>query len=75
MKKFLREASIILPIGLIGSMFLILLTYAFKAICYVIEMLSSFFETEDGFFLVIVGIVTIAYAIKWVSSTDNNQED
>ena len=74
MKKFLREASIILPIGLIGSMFLILLTYAFKAICYVIEMLSSFFETEDGFFLVVLGVFTIAYAIKWVSSNDS-QED
>lgn len=73
MKKFLREASIILPIGLVGSILLILLTYAFKAICYVIERLSSFFE-NDGFLLVIVGIVTIAYAIKWVSSNDN-QED
>ena len=73
MKKLLREASIILPIGLVGSVLLILLTYVFKAICYVIEKLSSFFE-NDGFFLVIVSIVTIAYAIKWVSSTDN-QED
>lgn len=74
MKKFLREASIILPIGLIGSMLLILCTYIFKGIFCIIEKLASFFETEDGFFLVIVGIVTIAYAIKWVSS-NNNQED
>ena len=75
MKKFLREASIILPIGTVGSILLIICTYAFKAICYILEKLSGFFETEDGFFVVIVGIVTIAYAIKWVSSTDNNQED
>lgn len=74
MKKFLREARIILPIGVVGSVLLILCTYVFKAICFIIEKLSSFFE-DDGFFLVIVGIVTIAYAIKWVSSTDNNQED
>lgn len=73
MKKFLKEAKVILPIGVVGSILLILLTYAFKAICYVIEKLSSFFE-NDGFLLVIVGIVTIAFAIKWVSSNDN-QED
>ena len=74
MKKLLKEAAVILPIGVVGSMLLILCTYVFKAICFIIEKLSSFFE-DDGFFLVIVGIVTIAYAIKWVSSTDNNQED
>ena len=73
MKKLLKEARIILPIGLIGSMLLILLTYAFKGICFIIEKLAGFFE-NDGFFLVIVCIVTIAYAIKWVSSNDN-QED
>ena len=74
MKRLLREAKVILPIGLIGSMLLILCTYIFKGIFCIIEKLSGFFETEDGFFLVIVGIVTIAYAIKWVSS-DDSQED
>ena len=74
MKKILREAMVLLPIGLIGSVFLILLTYAFKAICFIIEKLSSFFE-EDGFLLVVLGVFTIAYAIKWVSSspTDNQE--
>ena len=72
MRKLLREARVILPIGLIGSVLLILLTYAFKAIYFIIEKLSSFFE-EDGFFVVVLGLFTIAYAIKWVSSspTDN----
>lgn len=76
MRKLLREAKVILPIGLIGSVLLILLTYAFKAICFIIEKLSSFFE-EDGFFVVVLGLFTIAYAIKWVSSspTDNQKED
>lgn len=74
MKKILKEASIILPIGLVGSMLLIILTYAFKAICYILEKLSGFFETEDGFFLVIVGIVTIAFAIKWVYTTDSQKD-
>ena len=74
MRKLLKEAAIILPIGVVGSVLLILLTYVFKAICYIIERLSSFFE-DDGFLLVILGVFTIAYAIKWVSSTDNNQED
>lgn len=74
MKKLLREARIILLIGLIGSVLLILCTYIFKGIFYIIEKLASFFE-NDGFFLVVLGIFTIAYAIKWVSSTDNNQED
>ena len=74
MKKLLKEARVILPIGIVGSMLLILCTYVFKAICFIIEKLSSFFE-DDGFFLVALGIFTIAFAIKWVSSTDNNQED
>ena len=73
MKKLLREARIILPIGVVGSMLLILCTYVFKAICYVIERLSSFFE-EDGFFLVILGIFTIAFAIKWVYTTDSQKD-
>lgn len=73
LKKILREVRIILPIGVVGSMLLIICTYVFKCICYILEKLSSFFE-EDGFLLVIVGIVTIAYAIKWVSSNDS-QED
>ena len=73
MKKLLREAMIILPIGLIGSMLLILCTYIFKGIFRIIEKLSGFFE-NDGFLLVIVGIVTIAFAIKWVYTTDS-QED
>ena len=73
MKKLLREASIILPIGIVGSMLLIICTYVFKCICYIIEKLSSFFE-NDGFILVVVGIFTIAYAIKWVYTTDS-QED
>lgn len=73
MKKLLKEAAIILPIGLVGSVLLILLTYVFKAICYVIEKLSSFFE-DDGFFLVMLGIFTIAFAIKWVYTTDQKEE-
>lgn len=74
MKKLLREAKVILPIGLIGSMLLILCTYIFKGICFIIEKLAGFFETEDGVFIVIVGVFTIAYAIKWVLSNDS-QED
>ena len=73
MKKILKEASIILPIGLIGSILLILLTYAFKGICFIIEKLSSFFE-NDGFILVVVGIFTIAYAIKWVYTADSQKD-
>lgn len=75
MKKLLREASIILPIGVVGSMLLILCTYIFKGIFYIIEKLASFFETDDGFFLVVLGIFTIVYAIKWVSSSTDNQKD
>lgn len=74
MKKLLREARIILPIGLIGSMLLIICTYVFKCICYIIEKLSSFFETDDGFFLVMLGIFTIAFAIKWVYTTDQKED-
>lgn len=74
MKKLLKEVAVILPIGIVGSVLLILCTYIFKGIFYIIEKLSSFFE-DDGFFLVVLGIFTIAFAIKWVSSTDNNQED
>ena len=73
MKRLLKEAAVILPIGIVGSVLLILCTYIFKGICYIIEKSASFFE-NDGFFVVIVGIVTIAYAIKWVSSNDS-QED
>ena len=73
MKKFLREAMMILPIGLIGSMLLILCTYIFKGICFIIEKLSGFFE-DDGFFLVIVGIVTIAFAIKWAYTADQKED-
>ena len=72
MKKLLREAMVLLPIGLIGSILLILCTYIFKGIFYIIEKLASFFE-NDGFFLVIVGIVTIVYAIKWVYTTDSQK--
>lgn len=75
MKKILKEASIILPIGLIGSMLLIICTYAFKGICFIIEKLASFFETDDGFFLVMLGIFTIAFAIKWVSSCPNDNQE
>ena len=74
MKRLLKEAAVILPIGIVGSVLLILCTYIFKGICFIIEKLSGFFE-DDGFFLVALGIFTIAFAIKWVSSTDNNQED
>lgn len=73
MRKLLKEAKVILPIGLIGSMLLILCTYIFKGIFYVIERLSSFFE-NDGFLLVIVGIVTIAFAIKWVYTADSQKD-
>ena len=73
MRKLLKEAKVILPIGLIGSMLLILCTYIFKGIFYVIERLSSFFE-NDGFLLVIVGIVTIAFAIKWVYTADQKED-
>lgn len=74
MKKILREVRIILPIGLIGSMLLIICTYVFKCICYIIEKLSSFFETDDGFFLVMLGIFTIAFAIKWVYTADQKED-
>ena len=74
MKKILKEASIILPIGLVGSVLLIICTYAFKVICYILEKLSSFFETEDGFLLVMLGIFTIAFAIKWVYTTDSQKD-
>ena len=73
MKRLLREASIILPIGLIGSMLLILCTYIFKGIFCIIEKLSGFFK-NDGFLLVIVGIVTIAFAIKWVYTADSQKD-
>ena len=73
MKKFLREASIILPIGIVGSVLLILCTYIFKGIFRIIEKLSGFFE-NDGFLLVIVGIVTIAFAIKWVYTADQKED-
>ena len=74
MKRLLREAKVILPIGLIGSILLIICTYVFKCICYIIEKLSSFFETDDGFFLVMLGIFTIAFAIKWVYTTDSQKD-
>ena len=75
MKKLLKEAAVILPIGVVGSVLLIICTYVFKCICYIIEKLGSFFE-NDGFFLVMLGIFTIAYAIKWVSSSPtDNQKD
>ena len=74
MRKLLREAKVILPIGLIGSILLIICTYVFKCICYIIEKLSSFFETDDGFFLVMLGIFTIAFAIKWVYTTDSQKD-
>ena len=73
MRKLLREAKVILAIGLIGSMLLILCTYIFKGIFRIIEKLSGFFE-NDGFLLVIVGIVTIAFAIKWVYTADQNED-
>lgn len=74
MKKILREVRIILPIGVVGSILLIICTYVFKCICYIIEKLSSFFETDDGFFLVMLGIFTIAFAIKWVYTTDSQKD-
>ena len=74
MKRLLREAKVKLPIGLIGSILLIICTYVFKCICYIIEKLSSFFETDDGFFLVMLGIFTIAFAIKWVYTTDSQKD-
>ena len=73
MRKLLREAKVILPIGLIGSMLLILCTYIFKGIFYIIEKLSGFFE-EDGFILVALGIFTIAFAIKWVYTADQKED-
>ena len=73
MRKLLKEAAIILPIGLVGSVLLILCTYVFKAICYVIEKLSGFFE-DDGFILVALGIFTIAFAIKWVYTADSQKD-
>ena len=73
MRKLLREAKVILPIGLIGSMLLILCTYIFKGIFYIIEKLSGFFE-EDGFILVALGIFTIAFAIKWVYTADQKDD-
>ena len=74
MKKLLKEAAVILPIGIVGSILLIICTYVFKCICYIIEKLSSFFETDDGFFLVALGIFTIAFAIKWVYTTDSQKD-
>ena len=73
MKRVLREAKVILPIGVVGSVLLILCTYVFKGICFIIEKLSSFFE-DDGFFLVALGVFTIAYAIKWVYTTDSQKD-
>ena len=73
MKRLLREAKVILPIGVVGSVLLILCTYVFKGICFIIEKLSSFFE-DDGFFLVALGVFTIAYAIKWVYTTDSQKD-
>ena len=73
MRKLLREAKVILPVGLIGSMLLILCTYIFKGISYIIEKLSGFFE-EDGFILVALGIFTIAFAIKWVYTADSQKD-
>ena len=73
MKKILREARIILPIGTVGSILLIICTYVFKAICYILEKLGSFFE-NDGVFLVALGIFTIAFAIKWVYTTDQKED-
>ena len=74
LKKILREVRIILPIGIVGSILLILCTYIFKGIFCIIEKLSGFFE-NDGFFLIILGVFTIAFAIKWVSSPTDNQKD
>ena len=73
MKKILREARIILPIGTVGSILLIICTYVFKAICYILEKLGSFFE-NDGVFLVALGIFTIAFAIKWVYTADQKED-
>lgn len=73
MKKLLKEAAIILPIGLVGSMLLILGTYAFKAICFMIEKLGSFF-ISDGKTLVIISIITMIIVIKSVYGKDT-QED
>ena len=74
MKKLLKEAAVILPIGIVGSILLIICTYVFKCICYIIEKLSSFFETDDGFLLVALGIFTIAFAIKWVYTADQKED-
>ena len=74
MRKLLKEAAVILPIGIVGSVLLILCTYIFKGICFIIEKLSGFFE-DDGFFLVALGVFTIAYAIKWVSSCPNDNQE
>lgn len=73
MKRLLREAKVILPIGVVGSVLLILCTYIFKGIFCIIEKLSGFFE-EDGLFLVMLGIFTIAFAIKWVYTTDQKED-
>lgn len=73
MRKLLKEASIILPIGVIGSILLILGTYVFKAICFMIEKLGNFFES-DGKTLVIISIITMIIVIKSVYSKDT-QED
>lgn len=73
MRKLLKEVSIILPIGLIGSMLLILGTYVFKAICFVIEKLGNFFES-DGTLLVVISIITMIIVIKSVYGNDT-QED
>ena len=73
MKKLLKEAAVILPIGIVGSVLLILCTYIFKGIFCIIEKLSGFFE-NDGFFLIILGIFTIAFAIKWVYTADSQKD-
>lgn len=73
MRKLLKEVSIILPIGVIGSMLLILGTYVFKAICFIVEKLGSFF-ISDGKTLVVISIITMIIVIKNVYGKDT-QED
>ena len=73
MRKLLKEVSIILPIGVIGSMLLILGTYVLKAICFIVEKLGSFF-ISDGKLLVIISILTMIIVIKSVYGKDT-QED
>lgn len=54
-------------------MLLILGTYVFKAICFIVEKLGSFF-ISDGKTLVVISIITMIIVIKSVYGKDT-QED